>query len=178
LSGGAPNVSTNNIDSVTVTVPLTTSWQQVELDLWEAAAVLDHGGDNTISGLEFQLLSKEGETVGCAMRDFLLIPLHYQTDSIIFGEKAFIDDYSSTHHTHNILGVEYSGFEHLNAFFPKSENNHQIFEGKIYGSVNNWVNKVHLKGGLFLITICLEQTGPWIQTASRITVPIPLPLTY
>ncbi len=148
-----PSVSTtiitsNNIDSVTVKIPIINNWQQIALDLWEAAAVLDHGGDNTISDMEFQLLSKQGATVGAAIRDFMLVPIHYQTDSIIFGEKAFLDNYSATHQTHNILGVEYSGFQHLNAYFPKSENNHQIFEGKIYGSVNNWVNKVHLKGGL------------------------------
>ncbi|MDQ3051315.1 MAG: hypothetical protein M3Q95_10560, partial [Bacteroidota bacterium] len=147
-SSASSVIATNNIDSVTVTVPITNNWQLIALDLWEAAAVLDHGGDNTLSDIELQLLSKQGATVGVAVRDFMLVPVHYQTDSIIFGEKAFLDEYSATHSTHNILGVEYSGFQHLNAYFPKSENNHQIFEGKIYGSVNNWVNKVHLKGGL------------------------------
>jgi len=149
VPGSAPAVvSTNNIDSVTVTVPLTNNWQQVALDLWDAIDTLDHGVDNTISDMELQLMAKQGASVGAGFKDFQLVPIYFETDSIIFGEKRVLDDYSSTHHTHNILGVEYSGFEHMNAFFPKSENNHQIFEGKIYGSVNNWVNKVHLKGGL------------------------------
>lgn len=146
--GTALNFSSNNVDSVLVKYPLINGWQTISMDLWEAASILDHGTDNTLSEMELQLISKQGGSIIAGMQDFLLIPIHHQTDSIIFGEKTVLDDYSATHQTHNILGVEYSGFQHLNAYFPKSENNHQIFEGKIYGNVTNWVNKVHLKGGL------------------------------
>lgn len=141
-------IYTNYIDSVIVKMPLVNGWQQVGLDLWDAAAILDHGTDNTISDFELQLLASQGATLEAGVRDFSVVPLHYQTDSIIFGEKNILDDYSSTFHTHNILGVEFSGFQHMNAYIPKTENNRQIFEGKIYGNVVNWVNRVHLKGGL------------------------------
>ncbi len=142
------SITSNNNDSVRVQIPVTAGWQTVELDLLEASALLDHGMDNTISDFEFQLLSANTAVVSTDVCDFKMIPLYYVTDSIIFSEKSVLEDYTNIYHTHNILGVEFSGFQHLNGYFPKSVNNNAIFEGKIYGNVTKWTDRVHNNGGL------------------------------
>ena len=143
-----PTSLSNNIDSVKVQVPVTSGWQLIELDLLEASALLDHGIDNTISDIELRLLAQQSASTASAFSDFKMIPLYYITDSIIFTEKNVLNDYTIMYHTHNILGVEYSGAQHLNGYFPESVNNNAIFEGKIYGNVTKWVDRVHNNGGL------------------------------
>lgn len=142
------SVTSNNNDSVRVQIPVIPGWQTVELDLLEASALLDHGIDNIISDFEFQLLAANTSTIATGVSNFKMIPLYYVTDSIIFSEKSVLEDYTNIYHTHNILGVEYSGTQHLNGYFPKSINNNAIFEGKIFGNVTKWTDRVHNNGGL------------------------------
>ncbi|HMT30950.1 MAG TPA: hypothetical protein PKD91_16885, partial [Bacteroidia bacterium] len=143
-----PSITSNNNDSVRVQIPVTNSWQTIELDLLESSALLDHGMDNIISDFEFQLLAKQPATISTSVSNFKMIPLYYVTDSIIFSERNMLNDYSTIYHTHNILGVEYSGTQHLNGYFPSTVNNNAIFEGKIYGNITKWVDRVHNNGGL------------------------------
>lgn len=141
-------VYSNNVDTIRVVVPVTSGWQTIELDLMVAAGLLDHGLDNVLGDLELQLISRLGIPVSSQFRGFSLIPFHYETDSIIYGQKSIINEFSALNETHHILGIEFSGEQHLNAFFPKTVANHAIFEGRMYGSINNWVDKVHNYGGL------------------------------
>lgn len=142
------SVYSNNVDTVRVVVPVSSGWQNIELDLMDAAGILDHGLDNVLGDLELQLISRLGIPVNSQFRGFRLVPMHYETDSIINGEKSIINDYSALNETHHILGIEFSGDQHLNGFFPKTVANHAIFEGRMYGSINKWVDKVHNYGGL------------------------------
>ena len=139
---------TNGIDSVWMDVPVSASWQQVDLDLYQAATLLDHGVDNTISDMELRLHASQGATIQAAFCDFTLIPQYMAPDSMVTAEKQVIDDYSSSYHTHNILGVEYSGAEHLNGYFPKSVSNHHLFDANTYSNVADWVDAIHSHGGL------------------------------
>jgi hypothetical protein len=141
-------INTNSTDSVWVNVPVPQGWHQVNLDLQQALSVLDHGIDNTISDMELRLAATQGNTIQASFCDFFLIPQSMTPDSMIASEKMVIDDYSTIYHSHNILGVEYSGSEHLNGYFSKSVNNHHLFDANIYTTYPDWVNDIHAFGGL------------------------------
>ena len=142
------SMSTNNVDSVWVNVPVAPGWQQVSLEIWNAAQLLDHGIDNTISDMELQLTAMLGSAVNASFNDFKLIPTVPVHDTIIQSEKNILEDYSTSYHTHNILGVEWSGEEHLNGYFPKSVNNHQIYDANAYANETLWASAIHMYGGL------------------------------
>lgn len=140
---------TNGLDSVTVVMPVINNvWQQVQLDISGAAEILPLGIDNTLSDYEMKLLSRNGSIMEAQITKLQLLALQQNTDSIVVIERSVLDAYDTIYHPHNILGVEYSGSQHMNSFFPDSVQNLDIFRGSTQGAISNWTKKVHDSGGL------------------------------
>jgi hypothetical protein len=144
---GSFSISTNNVDTVWIVVPVSAGWQTVELDLMQAASYLDHGVDNTLSDIELRLTAQDAAIVVAGFHDFKLIPQQMSSDSIISAEKVLLEEYSNHYHSQNLLGVEYSGPVHLNGYFPAQVSDSDIFEGR-GGSAAAWVNLIHNAGGV------------------------------
>jgi hypothetical protein len=150
LSTGFTNASltSNNNDSVFAQLPLTGNLQNLSLNIEQTAALLDHGIDNTISEIELQILARKNKINEVHFSEFNLIQQQTKADSIVSKEREILDYYTSIGKTHNLLGVEYSKTPHLNGYIPKSVQNADLFMGKNFGDVTNWIDLVHQNGGL------------------------------
>jgi type IX secretion system substrate protein len=146
---GTPTTTTNNNDTAWVQYPLNNNaWQTLNLDLNSAAATLVHGKDNTLSGIEFNFISRNGDQFKASLLDVMLIPEMTNTDTIVKREKDILNVYNNLYHVKNILGVELSSYDHINGFFPDTTSDRFIFRGKTSGNLTNWVNRVHNVGGV------------------------------